>query len=172
MKRNEILITIWILSFIANRVTCYRVIIDFKEVETRLNNSNLNVLLMISQYNNCPMCLSVEKNIKSIDSYAKHYMSLYILHCDMIPKNMLKSNSTSPVLKLIKKKCFKRLTMIKPEVVLFSPVRVQLESNTTHNYPTRFSTYSGNFSVDELVEFIFKYSSSFAEEVKSSTRLN
>jgi len=65
---------ILILTLFFHAVLSYTVIIDYTEIERKMNASNLNAVLLISQYNNCPKCLPAEKILKNLDEFGKHYM--------------------------------------------------------------------------------------------------
>lgn len=109
--RFSLLLFIYILQI--HLSIAFKIIIDYDQIEERISKSNLNAVLLISQYNNCPKCVSAENLIKSMDEYGKHYMTFFILYCDNIPKNffseyeskLILENRRTKVHSLVKKKC-------------------------------------------------------------------
>ncbi|EAS06888.2 hypothetical protein TTHERM_00726070 (macronuclear) [Tetrahymena thermophila SB210] len=91
----------------------------------------------------------------------------------MIPKNLLNDKTQTNALKgIINKTCFKQLTMIRPELYLFSPVDIQVGPNQYVDFPNRYSRFLGEFNVEQVRDFIFDLTSNYSEEVKNQNQMN
>ncbi|KAL4507050.1 hypothetical protein ABPG72_001843 [Tetrahymena utriculariae] len=171
--RNNIIKGFFSLFTLSQVVFSYSVQIDINFIEQNVKQTKINAVVLISQQNNCPKCLNAERLIKLLDHSGRYSLQFYIVYCDMIPKNLLNEKAQNNTLKgIINKTCFKQLTMIKPELYLYSPVDIQVGANQYVDFPNRYSRFLGEFNIDQVRDFILDFTSNYSEEVKNQNQMN
>ncbi|KAL4460489.1 hypothetical protein ABPG74_000240 [Tetrahymena malaccensis] len=171
--RNYIIKGFFYFLALSQVVFSYSVQIDINTIEENVKQTKINAIVLISQQNNCPKCLNAERVIKQLDHSGKFFLQFYIVYCDLIPKNLLNEKTQTNALKgIINKTCFKQLTMMRPELYLFSPVDIYVGANQYVDFPNRYSRFLGEFNVDQVRDFIFEMTSNYSEEVKNQNQMN